>query len=455
MTKKILPIVLLFLVLAHVANARTTATATPAVGTPTIVVPSEARPFPVFDADKATDAYLAQMPAEARRQTDAYFEGGYWLTLCDFIYTISVMLLILNLRWSAAMRNLAERVTRLKFIQIAIYWTQFISITTALFLPLTIYENYFREHKYGLSTQTFELWMLDRVKFFLVSLVLGGAAMVPLFALVRRLRRSWWLWGSAASIVFVTFTVLIAPVYLVPIFNDVGRIDDPRITQPILSMVHANGISADDIYQIDASRQTTRISANVVGFGSTMRITLNDNLLRRAPREEIQFVVGHEMGHYVLHHIYYDIGFVSLVILVGFLLLRNGVDWTLQRWGERWQVRGSDDPAVLPLAVSLMAAFFFVLTPLLNNFFRTQEHEADMYGLNASRQPDGLAQAAIHLGEYRKMSPGRLEEWIFFEHPSGRNRIRDAMVWKSQNLDLFESQVSGESGQHDPPIRVH
>jgi STE24 endopeptidase len=96
------------------------------------------------------------------------------------------------------------------------------------------------------------------------------------------------------------------------------------------------------------------------------------------------------------------------------------------------------DTAVLPLVILLGSIFFFVLTPVLNTYTRTQEHEADMFGLNASRQPDGFAQAAIHLGEYRKMSPGTVEEWFFFDHPSGRHRIHDAMVWKAQNLDVAQ-----------------
>jgi STE24 endopeptidase len=257
-----------------------------------------------------------------------------------------------------------------------------------------------------------------------------------LFGVARKLQRSWWLWGAGVSIVFVVLVILIAPVYLVPIFNKVTRLDDPKVTQPILRLARANGIPARDVFEIDASRQTTRMSANVSGFGRTMRITMNDNLLHRGSLEEIEAVMGHEMGHYVLHHIYNSILFFSVLIVVLFAFLRRGMDASLKRWGEKWQIRGVGDTAVLPLAVLLLAVFIFVLTPVFNTFVRTQEHEADMFGLNASRQPDGMAQAAIHLGEYRKMSPGTLEEWIFYDHPSGRHRIHDAMVWKAENLNL-------------------
>jgi STE24 endopeptidase len=196
------------------------------------------------------------------------------------------------------------------------------------------------------------------------------------------------------------------------------------------------------VFEIDASKQTTRMSANVSGFGHTMRITLNDNLLRRGSPEEIQAVMGHEMGHYVLDHIYNSILFLSVVIVIFFAFLRWSLSASLQRWGGKWQIRGVGDTAVLPLVILLGSIFFFALTPVMNTYTRTQEHEADMFGLNASRQPDGFAQAAIHLGEYRKMSPGTLEEWIFFDHPSGRHRIHDAMVWKAENLNLAPPQGS-------------
>ncbi len=227
---------------------------------------------------------------------------------------------------------------------------------------------------------------------------------------------------------------LIAPGYLVPIFNTVTPLRDPKVTDPILSMARANGIPAREVYEVDASKQTTRISANVSGFANTMRITLNDNLLRRGSPEEILAVTGHEMGHYVLNHIYKDLEFSLIVSVLGFAWLRWSLAWCLARWGERWNVRGIGDPAVLPLVALLGSIFLFILTPVLNTQTRTDEHEADMYGLNASRQPDGGAQGAIHLGEYRKMKPGPAEEWIFFDHPSGYQRILDAMRWKGENL---------------------
>jgi len=405
-----------------------------------IQVPPEAQPSAHFDAVAATNAYLAQIPADKTARSDAYFEGGYWMILWDFLYAAIVSLLLLNVRWSARMRDIAERITRFKPIQTFIYWLQYLVLTSILLFPLTVYEDYFREHKYGLATQTFGPWMGDQLKNLVVNLVLGGLLTMILFGIVRRLPRTWWIWGAVATLLFMIFLVLISPVYIVPIFNKVTRLDDPKIVDPILSMARANGIPAKDVFTIDASKQSTRMSANVSGFANTMRITLNDNLLRRGSLEEIEAVMGHEMGHYVLHHVYKDILFFSIVIVLLFAYLYRGLNWAIERWGEKWQIRGVGDTAVLPLAVLLLLIVGFVLTPIFNTWTRTQEYEADMYGLNTSRQSDGFAQAAIHLGEYRKMNPGTLEEWIFFDHPSGRNRIYAAMRWKAENLKLFTGQ---------------
>jgi STE24 endopeptidase len=400
-------------------------------------VPPEAQPSAHFDATAATNAYLAQIPADKTARSDAYFEGGYWLILWDFLYGVVVALLLLNLRWSAHMRDLSERVTRFKPVHTFVYWLQYLVLTSILFFPGSVYEDYFREHKYGLATQTFGPWMGDQLKGLAVNALLGGLLVMMLFGIVRRLPRTWWIWGAVVSIFFLMFIVLISPVYIIPIFNTPKILNDPKIVDPILSMARANGIPAKNVYEIDASKQTTRMSANVSGFASTMRITLNDNLLRRGSPEEIQAVMGHEMGHYVMNHIYKDTLFFTIVIVIAFAYLHWGLDWTLQRWGEKWQIRGVGDTAVLPLVVLLFSIAGFLFTPVGNTWTRTQEHEADMYGLNTSRQPDGFAQAAIHLGEYRKMNPGPVEEWIFFDHPSGRNRIYDAMRWKAENLKLF------------------
>ena len=399
-----------------------------------LVVPAAAQASDHFDARVATNAYLATVPPDKRARSDAYFEGGYWLILWNFLYSAAVYLVLLAAGWSARMRDLAERITRFRPLQTALYWVQFLVITFVLAFPLTVYEGFVREHQYGLATQTFGPWLGDQLKGLAVGVVLGGLFVTVIYGVLRRAARSWWIWGSVVTIVFLMFTALIAPVYIAPLFNKYTKLADPRVKDPILSLARANGIPASEVYVMDASRQSTRVSANVSGFLGTERITLNDNLLNRATLPEIEAVMGHEMGHYVLNHVYKGVLFFGVLTVLGFALLRWGFSRVLARWGGTWRVRGVDDVAGLPLLALLIAVFFFVLTPVTNTYIRTQEYEADIFALNAAGQPDGEAAIALKLGEYRKLDPGPVEEFVFFDHPSGRTRIYAAMRWKAEQL---------------------
>jgi STE24 endopeptidase len=416
--------------LASVATAQTsndTSAPSPVPSTPT------AASAPSFNVNAAVEAYLAKMPPARRARSNAYFEGGYWLILWDFLSTAFVMWLLLRFRWSDRMRTLAERFTRFLPLQTALYWIQFIVVTSVLTFPMTVYEGYFREHEYDLLNQTFGAWMRDQLVGLGVGVLLGAILVIPLFGLVRRLGKGWWVWGAVLTIVFFAFVSLIEPVYVAPLFNKYKKLEDARVKDPILSMARANGIPATDVYEFDASQQSNRVSANVGGFANTLRISLNDNLLKRCTLPEIETTMGHEMGHYVLNHEYKSLVMIGVVIVIAFAFLNWGINFALARWGEGWGIRKMTDVAVLPLAVIVFSLFFFVTTPVTNTITRTMEFEADMYGLNAARQPDGEANVDMLLGEYRKLDPTPLEEFIFFDHPSGRTRITAAMRWKAEH----------------------
>jgi STE24 endopeptidase len=426
--------ILAFFAAAQAAAPKTSATA-PAV---TSAAPAVATPS--FNINAAVEAYLAKMPPARRARSNAYFEGGYWLILWDFLATVFVMWLLLHFRWSARMRGLAERITPFRPSQTALYWIQFFILISVLMFPLTVYEGYFREHKYDLLNQTFGPWMRDQLVGLGVGVVLGAILVIPLFALVRHLGKNWWVWGAVLTTVFFAFVSLIAPVYISPLFNKYKTLEDARIKDPILSVARANGIPATNVYEFDASQQSNRVSANVSGFAKTLRISLNDNLLKRCTLPEIETTMGHEMGHYVLNHIYKGLVMIGVVIVIGFAFLNWGINFSLARWGEAWGVQGIADVAVLPLAVVVFSLFSFVMTPVTNTITRTMEFEADMYGLNAARQPDGEANVDMLLGEYRKLDPSPVEEFIFFDHPSGRTRITAAMRWKAENLDTASAE---------------
>ncbi len=429
-TGYIFSFVLLLTAFTAIAPAQSTGGNSPA---PLPAVANQQATREPFDVNAAVNVYLAKMPPAQRARSNAYFEGGYWMLLWDFLATVIVMWILLRFRWSTRMRDFAERITRFRPLQTALYWLQFIIVTSVLSFPITVYESYFRERKYGLLNQTFGPWMRDQLMALVVGVILGAVLVVPLFGLVRRLGKNWWVWGAAVTIIFLAFVILISPVYIAPLFNTYTKLQDPLIKDPILSMARANGIPATDVYEFDASRQSNRVSANVSGFAGTQRISLNDNLLKRCTLPEIETTMGHEMGHYVLNHGYKGLVMFGVLVVLGFAFLNWFLNIALARWGDHWGIRGITDVAVLPLALIGLSIYFFLLTPVTNTITRTMEFEADMYGLNAGRQPDGEANVDLMLGEYRKLDPRPVEEFVFFDHPSGRTRITAAMRWEAEH----------------------
>lgn len=373
------------------------------------------------------------LPPERRARSDAYFEGGYWLQLWNFLLLSAILLLLLQTGASARMRDIAVRATRFRWIQTALYFAMLITLLTVLQLPLSIYQDYVREHQYGLSNLSFGGWLGEQAKSWLITMIGGGIAAAIMYAAIRRTGRTWWVWGTGIAIFFMLFTSAIVPVVIVPMFNHPTRLADQRVVQPILSMARANGMDARDVWEIDASKQTTRISANVSGLFGTERITLNDNLLNRGSLAEVEAVTGHEMGHYVLNHVYKLVMEFGIVLFIGFALVAVLFERLRTRHAERWGITSVGDIAGMPLIWLLFVVYFFIATPVTNTITRTAEYEADIFGLNAARQPDGFAHAALDLSDYRKMDPGPLEEIIFYDHPSGRGRIYASMRWKAEN----------------------
>jgi STE24 endopeptidase len=397
-----------------------------------------------FDPAAATQAWLDSVPRNEREKSNAYFEGGYWLILWNFVLTAAISILLLTSRFSARLRDFSEGVTKIRNVQIACYAILYLLLVYALSFPLNLYENFFREHQYGLATQGFAPWFREQLLGLALTLAGGALLVVALYPVFRRAPRTWWIWATIVMLVFSATLVLIAPVYIEPLFNTYKPLTDSKIRDPILAMARANEIPVKQVFEVDASRQTTRVSANVSGLLGTTRVALNDNLLKQCTLPEIRAVMAHEMGHYVLNHGAKLLTYLGILILVGFALTRILFDAAVKRWGEKWGVRGISDPAGLPLLTLILSTLLFIATPFLNTVVRITEREADAFGINTSREPDGMAKVALKLGTYRKLNPAPLEEFIFFDHPSGRARIRMAMDWKTGNLPAGESHASGK-----------
>ncbi len=391
-------------------------------------------PNPGFDVEAATRAYLDTLQGAARAKSDAYFQGGYWLPVWGTLIGVIADWLLLRLRVTHAVRAFAESRSKRRTFAVWLTALAYTVLGAILTLPWTIYTGFFRERQYDLMNQGFGGWFGEQGIDFAITLVIGPLIVMALYGVIRRAPKTWWLWGTGVIAAFMLFGMVVAPVYIAPLFNTYTELQQGPLRTKIEAVAAKYDIPANHIYVFDASKQSKRISANVSGLGPTIRISLNDNLLNRTSEAEILAVLGHEMGHYVLGHVWWDsLGFI-IVFGVGFFLVGRIGPALIRRHGERWGVRDLADPASLPVLSALMAVYMLLATPVTNTIIRTAESQADAFGLDAAQQPDGFAMTAMRLSEYRKIEPSPLEEALFYDHPSGRTRVTMAMQWKKDHV---------------------
>jgi STE24 endopeptidase len=397
-------------------------------------VPGLAHAAAAFDVDHATQLWLATLSGPAQARSDAYFEGGEWLALWGTLISFGIYWLLLRIRLLPKVRTAMHRRGWRPWLGLLACGLVFIAVDTLLSLPWTFYTGYLRERQYGLMNQSVGAWLGDQAIGLVLGAVLGSVLLLVIYAVIRKYPKHWWLIGTGVIGVAIMVLVLITPVFIVPLFNTQSELPDGPVRARVVAMAKAYNVPSEHIYLIDASRQSDRISANVSGIGPTIRISLNDNLLKKTSVAETAAVMGHELGHYVLGHVWRTI--VVLTLLMGLLLwLASRIAPALIRHGgQRWDVRGLADPASLPVLAGVLSVLSLLATPVTNTLIRVDESEADAFGLDAAREPDGFAAAAMKLSAYRKIAPGALEEMLFFDHPSGKTRVHMAMQWKKDHV---------------------
>ncbi len=387
-----------------------------------------------FDVEMATRAYIDTLQGAARTSSDAYFEGGYWLILFGAVAAVLVDWLILNFGLSNGFRNLGERFFKRPF---AVTWFTALLYTLAgwvLSIPWSVYSNFFREKQYDLLDQNFGAWLSENLIGLALSLMVIPIVFALIYAIIRKSPRHWWAWGTVVVGIALLLVIMIAPVFISPLFNTYTELEDGPLRERIVAMAASYNVPADNIYVFDQSKQHKRISANVSGLGPTIRISLNDNLLERTSEEEIVAVMGHELGHYKLNHLLWTVVYMLAIIGLGLFVVSRMAPWIIAKYGKKWEVHDVGDPASMPVLGIVLSVYFMLATPAFNNITRVHENEADAFGLEASREPDGFARVAMRLSEYRKIEASTLEEFLFFTHPSGENRVRRSMQWKADNV---------------------
>jgi Zn-dependent protease with chaperone function len=355
-----------------------------------------------------------------------YFRGGNVIWVVEQALGLAIPALLLWTGLSAALRTFAARLGRGHFYPTLVLYVVLLSaLLFVVELPLGYWVQYAREHAYGLSTQRLSKWLGDELKSLGLGILLGALLLwIPLWLLEHSPTR-WWLWTGALSLPFFVLTLLVGPIWIAPLFNKFGRMPDPVREAEVLAVARRAGVEGARVFQVDKSVDTTKVNAYVTGVGQAKRIVLWDTLLTRLSPRETDFVVGHELGHYVLGHVVANVLLSSALTIGGLFGVHRLAGVVLQRFGDRMGFDRLSDVAALPLLMLLLGVFSFLLAPALLAISRHHEHEADRFGLELTHDNDAAATAFIalqrqNLGVPR---PGRLYTIFRASHPPIGERV--------------------------------
>lgn len=377
---------------------------------------------------------LAEVRANYTPENRAYARTQHALAFIEPFYGLLAGLIVLFSGLSARMRDIAHSMGRHRYVRVLVYLFLYSLLGFAMAFPLEWYRGFALEHQYGLSNQTFAAWMGDNGKGLLLSIVFFGV--VPLIALaygaIAKFPRTWWLWVAAATGPLVLLGVVLSPVLVEPAFNKFVPLRDVVLRDQILTLAAKADIPGRKVYEVNKSAQTKKFNAYVSGFGATQRIVLWDTTLQGMTADEILFVMGHEMGHYKLKHIWKGVLQTSVMAFVLLFLAWWVVNAATRRFGERWGFTDVSDVASMPLLAITLTVLSFAAQPAINGMSRSAEHEADIFGLEVTRTNDAAARAFIKLGSQNKSDPEptAIEKWFLYSHPPLIERVRFAVEYR-------------------------
>jgi STE24 endopeptidase len=327
----------------------------------------------------------------------SYYNSGIVLWIVGMILGLLIPFLFLQTRASAKIRDFSQKIGRKWFFAITIYFIIFLVLTYIIGLPLDFYQDYLREHDYGLSNQSFGRWFSNSLITLVVSIVVGSLFLWIPYLLLRKSPRRWWLYTGVLLIPFIFLAVLVTPVWINPLFNNFGEMKDKQLEAKILALADRAGIEGSRVYEVDKSADTNAVNAYVTGFMSTKRIVLWDTILKKLDERELLFVMGHEMGHYVLGHVWKGILFSIVLIFITLFLAYKTSDFLIKKYGARWGFSELSDPAAFPLILLIISVFSLLISPLTLAYSRYAEHEADRFAIEITRDNQAGATAFVKL----------------------------------------------------------
>jgi len=379
-----------------------------------------------FNVDAATARFIDSLGPAALQKAHDYTVGKEWMLLWGLIVSAIVTWLIVR---SGVLDGIEVKLQRrglaLKaFVVGAVY----LVISSILTLPWTIYAGWWREKGYGRTSQPLGDFLLQGGIALVISAVVGGLFLMLVYLLIRRAGRSWWLWSGGLTAIALAILMLLSPVLIEPLFNKYEPVPPGQVRDAVVQMAGRAGVPPDKVYMYNGSRQSNNFTANAGGVGSTARVAISDVAFKNASLAEVRAVTGHEIGHYVLDHTWWGILFFSVLATVLFWLADRLFPRFARAFGSGSAI---GDPAGVPVLIFIASFFGLLASPLTNTFSRTLESQADLYSLQTENLPDALSSSLVKTAEYRYPRPGKLEEIVFYDHPSVEARVHRAMEWKA------------------------
>jgi STE24 endopeptidase len=378
-----------------------------------------------FDPNAATARYIDSLGPAALQKAHDYTIGKEWMLLWSLVIAGVVTWLIVRSGLLDRLdARIAERRRNVKAFTISLVY---FLVSAVLTLPWTIYADHYREQSYGRTGQPLGDYLGQAALATCISAVVTALFMIGVYWLMRRAGKRWWLWSGALTAVVLAFVMLLQPVLIEPLFNKYEPVPPGQVRDAVVSMAQRAGIPPNKVFMFNGSRQSNNFTANAGGVGSTARVAISDVAFKNASLDEVRAVTGHEIGHYVLKHTWWGILFFAVLAVVLFWIADRTFPWFAWRFGTSAAL---SDPRGVPVLIFMVSLFGLIASPLLNSFSRTLESQADLYSLRTENRPDALSSALVKTAEYRYPRPGKLQEIVFYDHPSVEARVRRAMEWK-------------------------
>jgi STE24 endopeptidase len=375
--------------------------------------------------EQQASAMVDTLGPQALAKAAAYTAGNHWLMLWGFLVFSLFAFLIVRSR-------LLERLPQPKspFLRSWLIAAGFLFLASILGLAWDIWAEWMRETRYGRTSQPLADWLSQYALSSVLEFLFGGLFAAGLYAVIRKGGRGWWLWSGGFVAAVLTFMLILSPTLIEPLFNDYAPLPEGPVRAALEVQAEAAGVPADRIFVYDGSRQSNNFTANVSGVLGSARIAISDVALNGADLDEVRAVTGHEIGHYVLGHVWRTVLLFSALAILAFFLVDRLYSPVARFLGVRV---GIADPLGFPAILVAGSAVALLLQPLVNANTRRGEREADRYSLETVNLPDALASALLKTAEYRYPRPARLQEMLFYTHPSVERRIAAAMQWKAEH----------------------